>query len=337
MNDRQKQQKQKRGLLFWFVFLLTVSVIATSILTTMLMNKYYFDASGAIDISQNNPNAQQYTPVTDPQQNNNGGSGSSGGNGNNGGNGGGNGGGEGTGQGTPTAAITTNGGGNPSFEASSDGTIWSTNTKVDIFKSSYINKLEQITAQSHDGDKIIAPGTSNSFVFKLANTGDVPLSFELDIDAYITPEGYHLPVKARMQRYDSKWLLGGDNQWHDVPQLDNVADSGTMGAGKYFYYTLDWEWPFEIDDQYDTYLGNQAVDEDISITIVIKTYATGDVDPNAEAGITIPDTGDSSSLVLWGTMAALSLVACVGIIIFIILLKRREEEEENSALEETAI
>ena len=67
MSERDK--KQKRGLLFWFVFLLTVSVIATSILTVMLMDKYYFDASGAIDISPNNPNAQQVQQETENQAN----------------------------------------------------------------------------------------------------------------------------------------------------------------------------------------------------------------------------------------------------------------------------
>ena len=65
----EKDKKQKRSLLFWFVFLLMVSVIATSILTVMLMDKYYFDASGAIDISPNNPNAQQVQQETENQAN----------------------------------------------------------------------------------------------------------------------------------------------------------------------------------------------------------------------------------------------------------------------------
>ena len=313
MDNKQKEEKRKRGLLFWFVFLLAVSVIATSILTVMLMNKYYFDASGAIDISPNNPNAQQQ-PTDDEQSDND--------NGNDG-------------NIVPSATPR-----NPGFEASDYTQVWTTDTKVDIFRSTYFNKLGQMTVESIDSDKVIAPGTSNSFVFKISNTGNVPLDFAVDIDAYITPQGYELPVKARLHRYDNKWIVGDKDNWVFTPDFDKAYDSGTMGAGKYFYYTLDWEWPFESDYTYDTYLCNQAVGEDISLTIVIKTTAAESTDLNADMGITIPDTGDSSSLVLWGTVAAISLVACIGIIIFIILLKRDdddEDEEENSAIEETKV
>lgn len=316
MSNKQKEEKRKRGLLFWFVFLLAVSVIATSILTTMLMDKYYFDASGAIDISPNNPHAQQQTNPTGEGQQNNSGE-------------------------TQSTAPTTSQGvvAKPGFEASDASGVWTTNTKVDIFKSSYTNKVGQLTVKSNDGDKIIAPGTSNSFVFKLANTGNVPLDFELDIDAYITPDGYELPVKVRLHRYDNTWLLGDKDNWMFIPHLDQSGDKGTMGAGKYFYYTLDWEWPFESDSRYDTYLGDTArFVEDISLTIVINTYAEASDNINADMGITIPNTGDSSSLVIWGTVAALSLVVIVGIFIFIILLKRDdEEEEENSVVEDTQI
>lgn len=319
MSNREKREKQKRGILFWFVFLLTVSVIATSILTTMLMDKYYFDASGAIDISPNNPTAQQQqqqpSSDADGQQN--------------------------TGGETQATVQTTTQGTvrKPGFEASDASGVWSTNTKIDIFKSSYTNKQGQLTVKSSDGDKIIAPGTSNSFVFKLANTGNVPLDFELDLDAYVT-EGYELPIKVRLHRYDNTWLLGDKDNWMFIPHLDQSGDKGTMGAGKYFYYTLEWEWPFESDVKYDTALGDAAkFTEDISLTIVINTYAEESDDINAEMGITIPNTGDTSSLVIWGTVAALSLVVIIGILIFIILLKRRddEDEEENSALEDTQI
>jgi tRNA threonylcarbamoyladenosine biosynthesis protein TsaE len=102
---------------------------------------------------------------------------------------------------------------------------------VDIFKSSYANKKGQLTVDSHDGDKVIAPGTSNSFVFKLANTGNVPLDFTLDIDA-TTTDGRELPVKVRLHRYDNTWLLGDKDTWMFIPHLDQAGDKGTMGAGK---------------------------------------------------------------------------------------------------------
>lgn len=317
MNKKENYKKQKRSLLFWFVFLLAVSVIATSVLTTMLMDKYYFDASGAIDISPNNPLAQQepqeqQQETTDNadeeiQVNNE----------------------NGIVNPTPTPRS-------PGFEASDAGGVWTTNTKVDIFKSGYTNKQGQLTVKSDDGDKVIAPGTSNSFVFKLANTGNVPLDFNLDIDA-ATTDGYELPVKVRLYRHDNTWLLGDSSTWMSVPQLNEAGDNATMGAGKYFYYTLEWEWPFESNDSYDTATGNLAVDKDISLTIVIHTSAEESSNLNGGAGISIPNTGDTTSVVIWGTVAVLSLIIVI-IIIFILLLKRREEEEEeNSATEDAQI
>ena len=403
--SRNKKRKSTIKYLFLFVFLLAISVVATSIITIRLMNKYYFDAAGAIDISQNNPNAQQ-EQMQDA---------------------------------SPLNADVSAGGGwqllqtdrlsadkasaavmaaqadaprvhcdvtkasraaaaeksatalsaeksaaesaaetsstalsaeksaaesaaeksaqtdtnssrlnglavldvksKPStkgFVASSDSTVWTTNTKVDIFKSSYTNKLGQMTVKSDDGDKVIAPGTSNSFVFKLSNTSDVPMVYELDIDAYITPDGLELPVKARLSRYDNHWVVGDKHNWVDTATLDTAADDGVLGSGKYLYYTLDWEWPFEVDDVYDTLLGNAAVNDDLSLTIVINTRAAATEDPSdpdADKGITLPDTGDSASVVIWGTVAACSLVTIVVTLIFMLFIKRDDDDEEDGNAE----
>ena len=314
--NSNKKEKSKNKFLFLFVFLLAVSVIATSIITVRLMNKYYFDASGAIDISPNNQNAQQ-EQQSDGQlntdvQNENDGTQSSGGNGS-----------------TVGGVEMQEEHKNADFTASSDGIVWTTNTKVDIFKSSYSNKHGQMTVKSDDGDKVVAPGTSNSFVFKLSNTGEVPLSYELDIDAYITPDGLKLPVKARLSRYDNRWLVGDKDSWVDTAALNDAEDSAVLGVRRYMYYTLDWEWPFEEDDKYDTKLGNMAVDEDLTLTIVIKTRATAA--EGTGQGITLPNTGDNSSIVVWGTVAVISLVVMVVAFIFILFARNKNEEEDSSA------
>lgn len=308
-----KKQNSNRKYLFWFVFLLSVSVVATSILTTMLMNKYYFDASGAIDIGPQNPDAKQEQPIDSDN--------------------------------AQTSDITTGDGSdikpsatvkpfNPGFQSSSDGAVWTTNTMVDIFKSSYQNKQGQFSVKSEDGVKIIAPGTSNSFVFKLQNTGDVPLDYAVDIDTF-TSDGYTLPVQARLSRYDGKWVLGDEKHWDSVDNLNEAFDTDTLAAGSYTYYTLDWRWKFDGNDEWDTMLGDVADYNDINLTIQINTSATETMDPRYAGGIKIPDTGDNASLVIWGTVAICSLVIIVGIIIFMILLKRWDDDKEDSAVEDT--
>lgn len=160
------------------------------------------------------------------------------------------------------------------FEVSDETVIWGTNTIVDIFRVSYENGDQVVTVQSSNEDKLIAPGTENSYVFKLKNTGNVPMYYELDVDAYFTPGDLKIPVTLRLSRYDGKWIAGGVDHYAEVPALDQAQDSSTLGTGKYTYYTLDWKWPFESgNDELDTMLGNLAVDEDLLFTIEIHTVA----------------------------------------------------------------
>ncbi|WP_165247617.1 hypothetical protein [Adlercreutzia sp. ZJ141] len=54
--------------------------------------------------------------------------------------------------------------------------VWSTETQVDLFRSSYNN-----TVASADGDKLIAPGTTNRYDFTLRNNAEVPLGYEVSL------------------------------------------------------------------------------------------------------------------------------------------------------------
>lgn len=208
----------------------------------------------------------------------------------------------------------------PGFEVYDDNTVWSTNTDIEIFRISYENGEQKITVNSSDGDKLIAPGTENSYVFKLKNTGNVPLKYSVQVNAKIEPAGITIPVTARLSRHDGKWITGnGTNAYVNAPNLDLAEDEATIGVGKFTYYTLDWQWPFETgNDERDTLLGNMAVDEDLTFTIEIITHAEFD-GVGEDIGILPPQTGDNSRLALWLTIAMSSLV----IIVVLIIIDRR--------------
>ena len=219
---------------------------------------------------------------------------------------------------------------NPGFEESDEKTVWSTETQVEIFRVSYVNGEQVITVNSDNGEKVIAPGTENSYTFKLKNTGNVALDYTVEVDAYFTPADIPIPVTGRVNRYDGEWIVGNKDVYANVSALNSAEDKATLGAGKYTYYTLDWLWPFESgNDARDTILGNLAVDQDLLFTIVIKTSASESSDPNGGGGITPPQTGDNTNLILWIVLAVSSFAIMMLLLFYQNKEKRRYDAEAD--------
>lgn len=221
----------------------------------------------------------------------------------------------------------------PSIKVYDDQRVWETDTKVDIFKIQYENDEAKVTVNGGD-DKLLAPGTSNEYTFYLKNTGDVKLDYTLTLEAYFTPADQPLPVEVKLKGYDGTYLVGSEDSWSDVLVLNDVKDKASINVNRFAYYTLEWQWPFERgEDEFDTYLGNRAVDEDLTLTIVIKTVATGD-DSTTEINRvpipswvpSIPKTGDDSNILLWAGLLGASVVM---LIIILVIKKRREKEETD--------
>lgn len=212
------------------------------------------------------------------------------------------------------------------FAVSDGEKIWKTKTEVEIFRASYENGEGIVTAESFDGKKIVAPGTENSYTFKLKNTGNTGIYYTLEIDAYITPGDEMIPIESRVSRHDGKWIAGGNESWVEIPVLDSAEDHYALSAGRYAYYTLDWRWPFEGDDENDTRLGNLAMEEDITVTIVITTTAvSAEDDPDLEEGLVPPNTGDESILSLWISLAVGAAVLLIIVAIFRICEEKRSK------------
>ena len=221
---------------------------------------------------------------------------------------------------------------NPVFEASDDKTVWSTETQVEIFRVSYVNGEQVITVNSDNGDKVIAPGTENSYTFKLKNTGNVALNYTVELEAYFTPADIEIPITGRVNRHDGEWIVGNKDVYANVSALNSAEDNATLGAGKYTHYTLDWLWPFESgNDEWDTILGNHAVDQDLLFTIVIKTTATENSDPNGGGGITPPQTGDNTNITLWIVLTVSSFAIMIFLLFYQSKEKRRFDAEADKS------
>lgn len=214
--------------------------------------------------------------------------------------------------------------GNPEFKME---------TEAEIFRVSYDNDSGEITVIGNEDntDKLIAPGTSNLYQFTLANTGDVSLDYIMTMEAYVTGTDIKIPVNVRVWDYTNKYLIGSTSDMVDVMELNTVEESGELGAGRYAVYNLEWEWPFEWgNDEYDTMLGNLAENDDLVLTIVIRTIAEYDEEPeNPETGLIRPtQTGDDTQPMIFILLGGVSFAGLCGIFFTTFQSKRKEKQAE---------
>lgn len=213
----------------------------------------------------------------------------------------------------------------PGFQAYDENTVWSGETDVEIFSIRYDNESGETTVRSRDGVKVLAPGTGSTYRFALENTGNVSLNYTLEMDAWFSDTAYPIPVTASVVDHEGEYLLGSEAEMVDVLRLEEVKQSGTIAAGNIMPYELNWEWPFELDDTYDTMLGNMAVEEDLTLTVVIRTTASYSDNPDDPGGIP-PQTGDTAEIELYAALMVASLAG----ILAIALLRNKEKEYEAS-------
>lgn len=230
-------------------------------------------------------------------------------------------------------SISSDGNTSSLEQAAEDRSKFVMDAEEEIFKLSYdeTGKVTVIGAKGNE-DKLIAPGTSNLYQFTLQNPGDTSLDYTLTMEAYVTGTDLWIPINVRVWDYTNKYLVGSSDSMVDVLELNTVNESAELGAGRYAVYTLEWEWPFERgDDEYDTMLGNLAVDEDLVLHININTVAEYDEEPeNPNAGlVNPPNTGDNSQLLLLCLLCVCSFVGLCGMIFAVIKSGRKEKQAEE--------
>ncbi|MBR7147023.1 MAG: hypothetical protein IKD11_04805, partial [Oscillospiraceae bacterium] len=164
------------------------------------------------------------------------------------------------------------------------GDLWGTVDEVDIFRVSYENGSHEISVAGKNNEKVIAPGTENTYTFAVKNLHSGQLDYKLMAEAYFTgPDGldFTIPVEARLMGKDG-WLVGSDTEFRPVLELNGAEDGGSLPSKHHDMYTLEWRWPFESDldgdgnfddgDALDTWLGTHS--EDLALTIRLSCLAT---------------------------------------------------------------
>lgn len=198
--------------------------------------------------------------------------------------------------------------------------------EIHVFYAEYDND-GKITVKSDFGDKVVAPGTENSYDLYVRNVGKVPIRYILEAESCITVDvngkQTEIPIEASFYTPSSGYLLGGEESLEKLGKLDGVKDGSGLSPQHQAKYTLCWSWPFDGDDEFDTLLGNLAAEGE-ELTVKVAFNVTAAYDPNAAGGSLM--TGDSSTIGLW---VALFIISTFTLII-LLFLRKRENDEENS-------
>lgn len=153
---------------------------------------------------------------------------------------------------------------------SDDTQTWDSETHVNLFRSGYDS-----TAKSGDGDKIIAPGTSNQYAFSVKNEGGLPLDYAISLEVKVVSE------EEESQKIPLEWrLLSGDgttvSDWQIYNGRTETLKESTLNVRNQDNYTIEWRWAYEQGggmDETDTMLGNLAVDQPLSVEATIYVHA----------------------------------------------------------------
>lgn len=202
-------------------------------------------------------------------------------------------------------------------------TAWLTITELELFCLSYENGEGKVTVNSSNGDNVVAPGTSHSFTFALQNTSEFGLDYDIEVEAYFEINGgnENVPVEIRLWDYSGNYLIGTPDEFEDLADVNVATGEGSISAGYIAPYVIEWQWPFEGDDVYDTFLGDYFIETEAQVSFVmeIRTIA----EKGGEGGL--PGTGDRSLVV---PVAAMGLSTAA--LLFMVIPWKRKREDEHA-------
>lgn len=203
--------------------------------------------------------------------------------------------------------------------------------EIQIFHAEY-DESGEVTVKSAEGDRVVAPGTQNSYDLYVRNVGNVPISYILEAQSFLTVtvggEEVQIPVDASFSTPKNSYMLGTDDSLEHLSGLDGAKDYFGLSAEHQAKYTLTWGWPFGEDDEFDTMLGNLAAEGE-ELTVKVAFNVTAAYDPNADGGS--PITGDSSNIGLW---VALFVISTFTLIILLFWRKKEQDEEKSQTQKE---
>ncbi len=178
----------------------------------------------------------------------------------------------------------------PNVDLVDQNGFWTNDTTVEIFRATYEGESGTYSARSAYGDNIIAPGTANKYYFDIKNTGNIGVDYTVKVFAEITSsvngESFLVPLEVRFYLKGGDYMIGSEDDYASMYDIDGLEQIGELGTNRYVRYVLDWQWPFEGNDELDTMLGNFAADG-AEIRVALRLQVTASMNGAARGGTII--------------------------------------------------
>lgn len=233
----------------------------------------------------------------------------------------------------------------PSFDIEDDeGKGWSADRRVPIFKSEYVNGKGESTVLSQNGNKVFAPGTSTKYIFTFRNEGNMAIVYQTDLNFVLSidstaVDATEFPVKVRLYNGNGEYIIGNETEYVQIKNATLDYHPGVLGATSYENYTLEILWEYEGgNDELDTWLGDHAVDQKVTLDLNIRTYAEESPDPTVQGGTKIEG---SDGVEYGGTTRypwLILLMVCTAILIIYsvwLLLKRKKHKQPKTKIKKS--
>ncbi len=137
--------------------------------------------------------------------------------------------------------------------------VWTQISQVDIFAP-----REDTGVKLINGEKVIAPGASGLYLFRLYNPDSSTLRYWLKL----SESDYRLPIRYRLlsgiSELDKSYV--GDDEWKSAEEIE--VNGKELSSGEYTYYTLQWKWVSQSNEN-DTELAKQQTVNYYVINITI--------------------------------------------------------------------
>ncbi len=174
----------------------------------------------------------------------------------------------------------------------------------------------------YNNQKVVAPGTKFEQSLLLRNADEYAIDYALEPKVTFSTR-YQIPLQVRVKNADGTYILGSAEEWASLQDLRNLEHTGTLEKTEAAEFFIEWQWPYEGDDEYDTLIGSQDREVGLEISFTFQAKANTSLDANG-GWEGHPDMAKNTALAVAASIFAISLVSLT-----VIIIKKRKEALEG--------